>query len=214
MQTAHGKAKLAIWLSVTLLAAGVLIGCKKEPKSQAEPNNPAQQQNTSTESGSKPTLSSIIYHAKTWGPALTNWYGKQAPDFTVTDIAGKTHNLSDYKGRNVMLIFWATWCRPCIAEIPHLIELRNTIGQDKLAMLAISYIGPMNSADKIKKFIAANPVINYTVTATDPANVPKPYNIISSIPSSFFIDPQGRIKLVAEGLISISDTKAVIEAER
>jgi hypothetical protein len=44
--------------------------------------------------------------------------------------------------------------------------------------------------------------------------MPRPYNLINSIPSSFFIDPQGRIKLATEGLIPLSDTRAIIEAER
>lgn len=215
---ALNRVKLIGWLCLVALVA--IIGCKKEPQPppasqqdspQAEPNSTIQQQPAANP---KPTLRSIAARARGWGPTLTNWYGKQAPDFTVTDLAGKTHTLSEYRGKNVMLIFWATWCRPCIMEIPHLIELRNTIGEDKLAMLAISYIGPMNSADKIRKFVAVNTVINYTVTATDPDAMPKPYNLINSIPSSFFIDPQGRIKLATQGLIPLSDTRAIIEAER
>jgi thiol-disulfide isomerase/thioredoxin len=112
-----------------------------------------------------------------------------------------------------MLTFWATWCRPCIAEIPHLIELRNTIGEDKLAMLAISYIGPMNETERVRKLIAANPVINYTVISTDGMSMPRPYNLVTSIPSNFFIDPEGRIKFATEGLIPVSQIKAILEAD-
>jgi hypothetical protein len=99
-------------------------------------------------------------------------------------------------------------------EIPHLVELRNTIGEDKLAMLAISYIDFRNKPETVKKFVAAKPVINYTVTATNINAMPRPYNLIDSIPCSFFIDPEGRVKLATEGLIPLSDTKAIIEAER
>ncbi|MFH1371950.1 MAG: TlpA disulfide reductase family protein [Planctomycetota bacterium] len=210
------RVKPISWFCLVALVA--IIGCKKEPKSNpAEPNNPsetAQQQTTPAADDSRPALRDIIARARGWGPTLTNWYGKQAPDFTVTDITGKKHTLSEYRGKNVMLIFWATWCPPCIMEIPHLVELRNTIGEDKLAMLAISYIDFRNKPETVKKFVAAKPIINYTVTATDIDVMPRPYNLVNSIPSSFFIDPEGKIKIATEGLIPLSDTKAIIEAER
>ena len=162
----------------------------------------------------KLTISDIIDRRRSWGPAFTNWYGKEAPDFTVTDLNGKKHTLSEYRGKNVMLTFWATWCPPCIAEIPHLIELRKQISEDKLVMLAISYIDPRNSTEAVRNFVTANPVINYPVTSTDEATMPKPYNFINSIPSSFFIAPDGKIKLATEGMVPFPQMKAIIEAER
>ena len=213
---ALNRVKFAILVCLAVLVT--IIGCKKEPKSQpADQNNPGateQQQTTTAAGDSKPTLRSIIARARGWGPTFTNWYGKEAPDFTVTDINGKKHTLSEYRGKNVILNFWATWCPPCIMEIPHLVELRNTIGEDKLAMLAISYIDFRNKPETVKKFVAAKPVINYTVTATYADAMPRPYNLVNSIPCSFFIDPEGRVKLATEGLIGLSDTKAIIEAER
>jgi len=214
----RNRVKIISWLCLTLLVAA--IGCKKEPKNGGQKtedrgqNTASEPATVSSTTDSKPSLRDIIKRARGWGPAYVNWYGKEAPDFTVTDITGKTHRLSDYRGRNVMLIFWTTWCRPCIMEIPHLIELRNTVGEDKLAMLAISYIDFRNKPETVKKFVAANPVINYTVTATDIYAMPRPYNLINSIPCSFFIDPDGRIKLATEGLIGLPDTRAIIEAER
>ena len=213
----YTKKNTVLWLVVLALAAGVLIGCKKQPQSQqvgTESNELTQQKQTSSaESNTKPTLRNIIARAKGWAPVYANWYGKEAPDFTVTDITGKMHRLSEYKGRNVMLIFWATWCGPCISEIPHLIELRETFGEDKLAMLAISYTYS-DPTEKVKKFVAANPIINYTVISTDIAVMPRPYNLINAIPCSFFIDPEGKIKLATSGTIPLRDMKGIIEAER
>ena len=156
-----------------------------------------------------PTLADVINTARTWQPAFTRWTGKPAPDFTLTDITGKTHTLSRYRGRNVLIIFWATWCRPCIMEIPHLIALRNIIDRDKLVMLAISNENPQ----RVKRFLA-NGKINYTVfAAQDNAAMPEPYNRVTSIPSSFFIDPDGKIKLSTAGLLSLGSIKAILQAQ-
>jgi peroxiredoxin len=152
-------------------------------------------------------LSDIINATRTWEPAFTPWRGKPAPDFTLTDINGKSHKLSDYRGKDVLLIFWATWCPPCRVEIPHLKELRKTTGQSDLAMLAISN----EQVEKVRAF-AAEAQMNYTVL-TDRGNLPSPYNTVSAIPSSFFIDRQGRIKIGTSGLISLDEIKAILEAE-
>jgi peroxiredoxin len=215
---AVNKVKLVVLVCLAVMFA--ITGCKKKPQSRQDgtepnnPDNPAQNKTVQTADSSKPSLNDIIKRARGWAPAYFKWVGKEAPDFTVTDITGKTHRLSDYRGKTVMLIFWATWCRPCIMEIPHLIELRKTIGEDKLAMLAISFIDFRNSPETVKRLVAANPDINYTITATDRDTLPRPYNYIDSIPSSFFIAPDGRIKIATEGLIGLRDTKAIIEAER
>ncbi len=156
----------------------------------------------------KISLNDVIRAARTWRPAYTYWFGKKAPDFTLTDINGKQHKLSDYHGKAVLIIFWATWCGPCIMEIPHLIALRNIIDEGNLAMLAISNENPA----LVKQFVASKK-INYTVFSVDAANMPAPYNQIRSIPCSFFINPDGKIKLATEGLLSLGETKAILQAE-
>jgi thiol-disulfide isomerase/thioredoxin len=219
---AYMKAKFAVLFIVVALVAGGLVGCKKSPANNenqatqqqtAEPNSTVKSV-TPPANDTKPTLENIIAKRRGWGPAYKNWVGKDAPDFTVTDINGQKHTLSEYRGKNVMLIFWATWCGPCIAEIPHLIELRKKIGEDKLAMLAISYIDFRNTTEAVKRFVAANPIINYTVTSTDISTMPRPYNLVNGIPCSFFIDPNGKIKLATEGMMPLPKMKAIIEAER
>jgi len=156
---------------------------------------------------SRPKLSDVIASARTWGPAFEEWYGKPAPDFTLTDIAGKEHKLSDYRGKNVLIILWATWCGPCRMEIPHLIELRNTANEDELAMLAISN----ENLNLVKSFVA-QARMNYTVLV-DRGSLADPYNAVTAIPSSFFIDPDGKIKLATMGLISLKEIEAILEAE-
>jgi peroxiredoxin len=155
----------------------------------------------------KLTLQDIIEAARTWRASFQSWYGQPAPDFALTDLAGKEHKLSDFKGRNVLIVFWATWCGPCRIEIPHLIELRNTVSEGELAMLAISNEDP----DLVRNFVA-QAKINYTVLI-DRGGLPAPYNAVNAIPSGFFIDRQGRIKLATTGLVSLEEIKAILNAE-
>ena len=202
-------------VSVIILAAVVILRAtilKPATQTQIEhqhQHSPFESFAESTDDVNQPkvSLSDVIKARKYWNPAYTYWYGKMAPDFTLTDIDGKQHKLSDYRGRNAVLIFWATWCGPCLMEIPHLIALRNIVDESKLAMLAISNENPA----LLKKF-AANKKINYTVLS-DRGTMPLPYNQIRGIPCSFFINPEGKIKLATEGVLSLGTIKAILQAE-
>lgn len=223
---AQSRIKYGIGVVTVIVAIAIVLGCKKQPaigrqntdnieqktdsNSVKDNNNPQ----SSKPAIQKPTLNEIIRSSTSWEPIFTEWYGKNSPDFAVTDLNDKKYTLGEYKGKTVMLVFWATWCGPCVSEIPHIIELRKQIGEDKLVILGISYTDPRNTPERIRNFVAANPVINYPVTATNPATMPKPYNLISGIPCSFFIAPDGKIKLATEGMIPFPQMKAIIEAER
>ena len=195
-------------------------GCKKQPieqpvtEHQYHEHSPSEHipENADELNRPKLTLNDVIKAARTWRPAHTSWHGKTAPDFTLTDINGKQHKLSDYRGKNAMLVFWSTGCPPCLMEIPDLLELRKTVSEDDLAILAITSDDPA----MIKKF-AADKKINYTVLL-DRGTMPRPFGVMriygtTGIPGSFFIEPDGRIKLATVGLLPLRDTKAIIQAE-
>ena len=150
-------------------------------------------------------LEYIAESQKTWDIAFASSFGKDAPDFSVDDIEGKTHKLSDYRGRNVVVVFWATWCPACNLEIPHLIELRNMFAEDKLAILAISDEEP----EHLKNF-AESKDINYTVTSLGDSPLPEPFANVASIPTTFFIDPEGKITFAAVGVVSLADAKVIM----
>ena len=139
---------------------------------------------------------------------------EEAPNFTLQADDGNDVSLSDYRGKDVMLVFWATWCAPCVIEMPSLIELRKTTEEDKLAMLAISYITtmPSNTTERVKAVVEQRK-LNYTVISVDISEVSAPYNKVSGIPCSFFIDPEGKIKLATVGVLHLDAIKAILQAE-
>ena len=82
------------------------------------------------------------------------------------------------------------------------------MGEDKLAVLAISNEPP----SRVKNFATARK-LNYTVFSHNTLQMGRPYNQILGIPTSFFIDPQGKIKIVTEGTVPFNDIRAILEAE-
>lgn len=158
-------------------------------------------------SGEPKSIAQIISARRTWKPVWTNSYGQMAADLELKDIFGKTHKLSDYRGKNVIIIFWATWCAPCLTEIPYLIELRNRISEDELTMLAISNEGPT----MLQRF-AESKKLNYTVISSR-GPFPAPFGGVEGIPAGFIIDKEGKIKLATEGLVSLTELVQILRAE-
>ncbi len=151
-------------------------------------------------------LEQIIAARRTWDVDFVSSFGQPVADFSVRDITGAEHKLSDYRGKDVVVVFWATWCPACNMEIPHLIKLRDTLGPDKLQILAIS-----NESVELLKEFAGSKRINYVV-ATMNSPLPAPLNRVQGIPATFFIDPDGRLKLAAIGVISLEEDIAIINA--
>lgn len=111
-----------------------------------------------------------------------------APALQVNDLDGKPISLDDVKGKIVLLNFWATWCGPCRAEIPDLIELQKKY-KDQLAIIALAT--DEDEPAEVKKF-AQKAGINYRIgMATDPLRLA--YGGIPALPTAFVIDAQGRV---------------------
>ncbi len=147
---------------------------------------------------------------KTWEPAYTGWFGKSAPDFTITDITGKKQKVSDYRGKNLIINFWATWCPPCRKEIPDLIELRKTISEKDLAILGIS---TETGQDNIVKNFVSEDKMNYPILVADPRTLVPPYSDITAIPTSFFIDPEGKFKFAVMEALTLEEMKDILQAQ-
>jgi peroxiredoxin len=195
-----------------LLNFSLFTGCKKstpapeQPREQEKAVSQAEQA-TEANAANPNLLKSIIARSTSWRPILAEFYGKEMPDFQVTDITGKSHSLKDYRGKNVMVVMWATWCQPCMQEVPHLNTLRDIMPEDKLAILAIS-----NENIETVKNTAENKKMKYTVIATQ-QNLPEPFSKVEGIPTVFYIRPDGTLKVVAEGSSVLGEMKSIILAE-
>lgn len=110
--------------------------------------------------------------------------------FSFKDIDGKKVSLSKFKGKVIILDFWATWCVPCKAEIPGFIELKKKYGARGLEIIGLSVDDSMSTAKKY----AVEMKMNYPVLlAEGKEDILKAYDPIPSIPVSIIIDRQGKI---------------------
>src|SRR5215467_56190 len=112
----------------------------------------------------------------------------EAPGFALKDLAGKPVSLEEAKGKVVLLNFWATWCGPCRAEIPDLVDLQKRYA-DKLEIIALAT--QEDDADQVRRFVLHSG-INYRV-AMAPEDLVRAYGGIAALPTSFIIDAQGRV---------------------
>src|SRR5215471_19664868 len=114
--------------------------------------------------------------------------GNLAADFTVTDLDGKKLSLSDYKGKVVLLDFWATWCAPCREEIPHFVEMQQKLGPQGFQVIGISMD---DEAKPVKEFYQQYR-INYPLAVGDD-KLAQSFGGVLGLPVNFLIDREGRI---------------------
>lgn len=132
--------------------------------------------------------------------------GVAAPDFTFTDLAtGKVMNLSDLRDKPVYLNFWATWCPPCVRELPH-IQAKYEQYKDKIHFLAISLDGEQAAP------AAFIPSKGYTfpVGYGNEREISRAYNV-EAIPLSYIIDTNGVIKAKTMGSMDEADLERFLQ---
>ena len=120
--------------------------------------------------------------------AIDEMVGKGAPNFSLKDLNGKEVSLVDLRGKVILLNFWATWCPPCINEIPKLNELKKRYAEKNFEILGVSTDGSLST---VRKFLKKHPIA-YTVLHDRGIKASRKYNVFS-LPTTFLIDKNGKI---------------------
>ncbi len=132
--------------------------------------------------------------------------GEAAPDFALTNLAGKTVRLSDFKGKIVLLDFWATWCAPCREEIPDFIQLQKQYSGRGFTVLGIALD---EDGAAVVKPLAQKLGVNYPLVIGD-TQVAARYGGIQAVPTAFLIGRDGRILKAFVGARSKSEWEQTI----
>ena len=118
-----------------------------------------------------------------------------APSFSLKDMDGKEHKLSDYLGKPVIVSFWATWCPPCRAEIPYFNRAWDKLKKDDIAML---FVNINEGKETIEAYEKNHQAINPTILLDETAGQLHNWNM-TGLPTTFIIDPEGRVAYQAMG---------------
>ncbi len=143
----------------------------------------------------------ILFGVVALGVGLLTLPGQQensaAPDFSIKDLRGNTVSLAGFKGKVLVMNFWATWCPPCRAEIPDLIDVYGRMKADGLEILGLSV--DRATPDELLGWVE-KAGINYTVAMATPEIV-EAYRPGDYIPSTIIVDRAGRIRYRSTGVI-------------
>lgn len=142
------------------------------------------------------------------GPLKDSAERKIAADFTLRDANGKPVRLSSYKGKVVLLNFWATWCGPCKVEVPWFVEFQRKYKDQGFTVLGVTV--DEETWVPVMEFLKEQRV-NYPVVMSD-EQVVSAYGGVESLPMTFLIDRQGRIAAQHEGLVSKGDYESEIQS--
>lgn len=126
---------------------------------------------------------------------------KPAPAFSLTDASGAAVNLADYRGKVVLLNFWATWCGPCQIEIPWFIEFEQKYKDRDFAVLGVSFDD--DGWKSVRPYIASHKINYRIMIGTE--KMSQLYGGVDSLPTTFILDRQGRIASQHVGLVDKSD---------
>ena len=134
---------------------------------------------------------------------LISGVASAAPGFSVTDMAGESHRLADYRGKWVLVNYWATWCPPCLEEIPDLVALYDERHDKDLMVIgvAMQYKSSKEVADYVDDMLMSYPIVlgDDKITAQ--------IGSADVLPTTYIFNPEGKLVATRHGLI----TKAYVE---
>ncbi len=140
-------------------------------------------------------------------PSVPPGTAESVPELSGTSLDGKTISLADYKGKVVLVDFWATWCGPCKAEIPELVKLQEELGPKGLVVLGVS----MDDEPESVPAFAKKMKINYPVLVGGGEIAPKGW-IVPGLPTAYLIGRDGKAVLRLFGAKSVAKLRVEVEA--
>lgn len=130
-----------------------------------------------------------------------------AAKFTMTDSEGKTHTLADYRGKWVIVNFWATWCPPCLEEIPDLVAISDAREDVQVLGVAMGYQDPQ----QVLQF-AEGMFVDYPIVLGDEKTARQIGKVVG-MPTTFVYDPKGRLAQRYVGKVTREQLERVMEGK-
>ena len=141
-------------------------------------------------------LLTLLFGTPLYAAELMEYEGAALPDFSLTDMQGKSHKLGDYRGKVVMVNFWATYCGPCIKEMPSMQRLKEKLSDRPFAILAIDMA---EERETVEAFLQKHDIqVNFPILLDPEGGVVESW-MITAVPTTFIIDPQGEIRYALFG---------------
>jgi thiol-disulfide isomerase/thioredoxin len=129
------------------------------------------------------------------------------PEFTLPDLDGREHRLSDYRGKWVLVNYWATWCPPCLEEMPELEMFHNARKDEDAVVLGVNMEDISNK--RLRAFVAEQ-FVSYPILRERPG--PRSaLGPIRAMPTSYLVDPEGRVVAKQVGVVTAEGLNRFIE---
>jgi len=147
------------------------------------------------------TLLTTLFIAMSFVFVTSNAYANEQPkDIEFVDLDGKVSHLSDYKGKWVIVNLWATWCPPCLVEIPDLVMFQEAHKGKDAVVIGVNY--EANDPQKVKSF-AESQMINYPVVRFKQKVDGKttPFGTLKGLPTTYMVSPKGDVVAARVGMV-------------
>ncbi|MDZ5473811.1 TlpA disulfide reductase family protein [Bacillus sp. 31A1R] len=125
----------------------------------------------------------------------------RAPEISLTTLEGNVVSLEDYKGKKILLNFWASWCPPCKAEMPDMQEMYENQSSEDFVVLAVNLTNTESKGLKVVKEFVESKKLTFPILLDEKGRATSDYNVLT-YPTSYFIDTDGVIRSKVLGAIS------------